>query len=98
MTTGKYEPAELSVEVRRLEAHTETEILVLRAKRHLDRESDPRIGVGRRLDQQRHLGIAAEAQLSTAQERSVIAQSNGRVPAKHRSPRLGRSHDVQVSD
>ncbi len=47
--------------------------------KHLDGESDPRVGIRRRHGHQGHMGIPAESKFAAAKEGSVIAESNCRI-------------------
>ena len=64
--------------------------------RHLDRESDPRVGMPRRRNQQGHLGIAAEPKCAAAEEGSVIAESNRRLPSLD-TGRLRHDAGIKIS-
>ena len=93
---GQFEPGVLVVGAYRLELNSEAQILVLGTMRHLDRESDPRVGMPRRRNQQGHLGIAAEPKCAAAEERPVIAESNRRVPSLDTS-RLRHDAGIKIS-
>ena len=62
-----------------MKLNSETQILVLGTMRHLDGESDPRVGIRRRRDHQEHMGIPTKPKFAAAEEGSVIAESNCRI-------------------